>query len=342
MTTKHWSAWLNPGPGQDLLELAEQQLAVSTERYPVLVPRDDEPAGAWMYYSLPCNLTEEALDQLLHRMLDGISLETFRRLTSLRLVSAECHRLVAAAVISRCGLTGMQAQALISDHLYVIGEPDRPVAKVGRSADVRRRLRDLERGSPVRLVIRHVEPGLGGCEFLVHRVLASQRLHGEWFDFGSDDPGQAMREALRSLDELAWLRGLGAAADEARSDRGSAQLALARDLLHRAQAVETEIQQRQADIAARQKAMADTSGSLFTWFEELGARVGSDPGLSTCRAGTRPAAGTPRPATGGHGRGAGPGTSAPAPHRPSRTAPAASARPDGRARTARRPPSQHG
>jgi hypothetical protein len=42
----------------------------------------------------------------------------------------------------------------------------------------------------------------------------------------------------------------------------------------------------------------DTSGSLFTWFEELGARVGSDPRLSICRVGAAAlVAGVPSVAT---------------------------------------------
>jgi Meiotically up-regulated gene 113 len=123
---------------------------------------------------------------------------------------------------------------MIGDHLYIIGEPGSQIAKVGHSDDVRRRLKDLTIGSPAQLAIHHVEPGLGPCERLVHSALADRRLHGEWFDFGSENPRQVVRAALLSLDELAWLEGLRAAVEEAASEQGKAHLARARELLQHA------------------------------------------------------------------------------------------------------------
>lgn len=62
---------------------------------------------------------------------------------------------------------------------------------------------------------------MGGSEARVHHVLDSRRLHGEWFDFGSDDPGRIVRAALLSLDELAWLKGLSAAVVSANAELGA-------------------------------------------------------------------------------------------------------------------------
>ena len=238
--------------GEDVLDLVERYLAAGTWRHTLVLPRPDEGPGAQLYYSLPCSLSEPELDQLLHREL-GAGLEAFRRLTRARLISGECHRLVAAAVISRCGLTSRQAQALIGDHLYIIGEPGQPVAKVGRSADVRRRLRDLTRDSPAPLVIRHVEPGLGPAERLVHDALAERRLHSEWFDFSGLDPRATVSSALLSFDQLAWLRGMTAAIEDASGEQGPAQLARARQVLHRALAVEAQIEQRHVAVLAEQE-----------------------------------------------------------------------------------------
>jgi hypothetical protein len=241
--------------GEDVLDLAERHLAAGTWRHTLVLPRSGEGPGEQLYYSLPCSLSEQELDQMLRREL-GAGLEVFRRLTRARLISGECHRLVAAMVISRCGLTSRQAQALIGDHLYIIGEPGQPVAKVGRSADVRRRLRDLTRASPAPLVIRHVEPGLGPAERLVHDVLGERRLHSEWFDFSGVDPRSAVRSALLSLDQLAWLRGMGAAIEDAAGERGPAQLARARQVVRRALAVERQIERRRAALLAQQQEKA--------------------------------------------------------------------------------------
>lgn len=74
-----------------------------------------------------------------------------------------------------------------------------------------RRLRSLAACSPVRLIIRHVEPGLGPAETDIHKALDGRRLHGEWFDFSETEPIQAVREALRAIAALDWLWGLAAA-----------------------------------------------------------------------------------------------------------------------------------
>lgn len=94
-------------------------------------------------------------------------------------------------------------------------------------------------------------------------VTGSARLHSEWFDFASQNPRDAVRAALLALDELAWLRGMRAAVEEAASEQGGAQLARARKMLQDALAVEAKIlaaeaeaEQQRAAIRARQKEIA--------------------------------------------------------------------------------------
>jgi hypothetical protein len=149
----------------------------------------------------------------LMRDLFGIRLSTYNHLRKDGFVSADLHRMIWAALLARHGMTARQGQAALGDDLYVIGPPESGMAKVGRSQDVSQRLGQLIIGSPVPLVVRHVEPGLGPAETQVHQILADRRRHGEWFDFGSDNPRQVVRDALKSLPELAWLRGLNAAVE---------------------------------------------------------------------------------------------------------------------------------
>lgn len=96
----------------------------------------------------------------------------------------------------------------LADALYVIGPEVGATMKVGRSQNVAARLGQLQDGSPVPLIIRHVEPGLGCCEFDVHKLLHDRRKHGEWFDFGDDDPVITVLAALAELGALEWIAGI--------------------------------------------------------------------------------------------------------------------------------------
>lgn len=115
-----------------------------------------------MTYPLPrCGLSEAGLDDLMRLDLFGISSGRYYWLLDHGFITAECHRLVFAAVIARRKMSAGQAQAMLGDHLYVIGEPGSSTAKVGRSGNLSGRLRQLQMGSPAHLVVRYVEPGLG-------------------------------------------------------------------------------------------------------------------------------------------------------------------------------------
>lgn len=65
--------------------------------------------------------------------------------------------------------------------VYLIqGERHSPV-KVGYSANVKRRLRELQRYNPAELHVLDVIPGTESVERDLHKRLAPYRLHHEWF-----------------------------------------------------------------------------------------------------------------------------------------------------------------
>lgn len=127
----------------------------------------------------------------------------YRKLTVRGLIFSQDHADVVAALLLR-QVPG-QVQARLGDSLYLIGPPDAAVVKIGRSGAPEERLRGLSRGSPVRLVIHHAEPGLGIAETTVHKMLDDRRLHGEWFDFTDADPVRTVRDILRAIPDLDWL-----------------------------------------------------------------------------------------------------------------------------------------
>lgn len=91
--------------------------------------------------------------------------------------------------------------------VYVIGSTNGHAVKIGRSDDVARRLAEIQRMSPVKLeVLWQVQAG-GDLETALHRRFKARRTHGEWFDFGDEDPvavvGRAAAEEAERLARLA-------------------------------------------------------------------------------------------------------------------------------------------
>lgn len=81
------------------------------------------------------------------------------------------------------------AQARQADDLYVIGEGfPCGIVKIGRALNPKKRLGSIQTGYPRRLSILHAEEGAGELEEQVHDHFRAERLHGEWFDFGSREP----------------------------------------------------------------------------------------------------------------------------------------------------------
>ena len=70
--------------------------------------------------------------------------------------------------------------------VYVLGTPGSNVVKIGRTANLDRRLADIQRMSPVPLAALWTHPGGSGLEANLHRHFKALRSHGEWFTFGRD------------------------------------------------------------------------------------------------------------------------------------------------------------
>lgn len=84
-------------------------------------------------------------------------------------------------------------------YLYVIGDRDGPV-KIGRAIDPKTRMRDLQIGNPWPLTLLYTEPNAGHLEPMLHRHFASNRIGGEWFDFG--DHETALTEIWGEVERL--------------------------------------------------------------------------------------------------------------------------------------------
>jgi Meiotically up-regulated gene 113 len=83
------------------------------------------------------------------------------------------------------------------DGLYFIVGADR--IKIGRSMDVRKRLRALQTGSPVDLKIMAWFPGCGPSEHDLHQRFSEYRRHGEWFEDVAGD-------ISNTVERLRWWR----------------------------------------------------------------------------------------------------------------------------------------
>ncbi|QPJ96943.1 GIY-YIG nuclease family protein [Streptomyces clavuligerus] len=80
--------------------------------------------------------------------------------------------------------------------VYLIGAPGGGLVKVGTTTQLARRLRALQLSSPVPLAILWSAPGGRSMEAALHLRFAQLRQHGEWFDFGSDNPVLKVEEAI--------------------------------------------------------------------------------------------------------------------------------------------------
>lgn len=80
--------------------------------------------------------------------------------------------------------------------VYVIGAPGSGTVKIGRTANLAKRLGDIQRMSPVQLSVLWMHPGGHELETALHRHFKEIRSHGEWFRFDSD-PVPAIAKAVR-------------------------------------------------------------------------------------------------------------------------------------------------
>ncbi|MEG8275740.1 GIY-YIG nuclease family protein [Streptomyces sp. AHA2] len=80
--------------------------------------------------------------------------------------------------------------------VYVLGTPGSNTVKIGRTANLPKRVADIQRMSPVPLTVLWTHPGGSELESRLHRHFASQRSHGEWFTFTSGDPVPQIKAAV--------------------------------------------------------------------------------------------------------------------------------------------------
>lgn len=85
--------------------------------------------------------------------------------------------------------------------IYVICESLDPTSsKIGISKNPDRRVRQLQTGHPLPLVVFHREEiadeKVRGLERLIHRLLAHHRMKGEWFALPPEAAVQEVRHAL--------------------------------------------------------------------------------------------------------------------------------------------------
>lgn len=73
-------------------------------------------------------------------------------------------------------------------HVYLIGSPIIRSVKIGFSDDPTDRAAALQTGSPVQLVVILTIPGGPRLERMLHEYFKEYRTHGEWFDFGDENP----------------------------------------------------------------------------------------------------------------------------------------------------------
>lgn len=73
------------------------------------------------------------------------------------------------------------SDAPVDGHVYFAQGQDGGPIKIGYSRETERRLRELQRGSPVPLRMLRVVPGSRALEIALHAHFSSDRLHGEWF-----------------------------------------------------------------------------------------------------------------------------------------------------------------
>ena len=92
--------------------------------------------------------------------------------------------------------------------LYILQSHGSGDIKVGRSSDVRRRMRQIQTGSPRRLRLILYAPGQGHREKEIHRLMFGRGTRaagdGEWFEVGAlAELPQRLYELL-DLDAQDW------------------------------------------------------------------------------------------------------------------------------------------
>lgn len=86
------------------------------------------------------------------------------------------------------------------DQVYFICAPELPDrVKIGVSHETSNRLRELQIGSPARLVVMAVASGDSEDEANLHRIFQRDRMHGEWFRL-SPELAELIRGVIRGVE----------------------------------------------------------------------------------------------------------------------------------------------
>jgi hypothetical protein len=90
--------------------------------------------------------------------------------------------------------------------IYVIGCAESRLVKIGRSVDPEQRRGTLQRSCPVQLAVLWQTPGNYQLENALHHRFFDHWSHGEWFDFGDQDPVELVNAAVSEPEFLATAK----------------------------------------------------------------------------------------------------------------------------------------
>lgn len=80
--------------------------------------------------------------------------------------------------------------------VYLVGSIGSSVAKIGTTGSLQKRLSNLQTGYPLKLEVLWHRPGGWALEDYLKTYFQDRRLEGEWFDFGEQDPADAVCGAV--------------------------------------------------------------------------------------------------------------------------------------------------
>lgn len=87
--------------------------------------------------------------------------------------------------------------------VYLIGHPGSSVAKIGRTANLPKRLAAIQSTCPVQVEVLWQADGGSALESALHQHFRSRRIHGEWFEFGDADAIAEVAQAVEAIEAVA-------------------------------------------------------------------------------------------------------------------------------------------
>lgn len=112
------------------------------------------------------------------------------------------------ALIDKSRMTGPVIRPA-TERVYLVGSSSSALVKIGRSVNVQRRLSELQHHSPVQLELIWSTPGGTALETALHRSFSDYRKHGEWFDFGVNNPLRLVRAVTYTHKFMGYGTGTG-------------------------------------------------------------------------------------------------------------------------------------